>query len=141
MEILTIFETHDQGLYSIRFAYENLDEFDRLFELWQDIEYLEDFFDTNKKDLYSGFFGSISIEEAVLRTREDTKELQKQLVEVKNVDNSKTKSLDSFFSPLDNTEYRTVSLQKSKAYGVFDKSWIRLYALKLESNRNYSARM
>ena len=50
MEIITIFALHDQALYSVKYSGQTFDEFDRLFDLWQDIQYLEDFFENNKSD-------------------------------------------------------------------------------------------
>ena len=45
MEIIRIFENNDQGLFSIKYPKEIEDELNRLFELWQDVEYLENFFE------------------------------------------------------------------------------------------------
>jgi hypothetical protein len=41
MEIVSIF---GENLFAIKYAGEDKDEFSRLFELWQDAEYLEEFF-------------------------------------------------------------------------------------------------
>ncbi|HEY6907602.1 MAG TPA: hypothetical protein VI230_09030 [Ignavibacteriaceae bacterium] len=133
MEIVRIFELEHQGLYAIKYENEDSDEFSRLFDLWQDIQYLEDFFETNKDDLVKSFYSYISIEKAVLQTRDDAKELQKIILGVKN-DGNKKLFLDDYFKPLDNITYKPDELQKSKAYGILEKSWIRLYAIKLDEN-------
>ena len=134
MEIICIFDTHNQGLYSVKYSGQDNDEFERLFDLWQDLEYLEDFFNTNKTDLQSGFFGHISIEDAIMQTLEDANALQNILIRIKNSKENASISLNNLFKPLDNITYRPDDYEKSKAYGVIDKTWIRLYALKVDDN-------
>ncbi len=133
MEIVRIFELEDQGLYAIRYQDEDSDEFLRLFDLWQDIAYLEFFFETHKSDLTKEFYNFISVEKAVIRTRDEAKELQKKILGVKN-DKDEQVFLNDFFKPLDNITYKPNGLEKSKAYGILEKSWIRLYAIKILEN-------
>ena len=134
MKIVVIFETQNQALFSFQYQDQEIDEFDHLFDLWQDIEYLEDFFTRNKKDLMSGFFGPLTIEDAVMQTRNDAKELQKQLLEIESSDENNPKLLNSYFKPLDNIRYKQSELEKTKSYGTIEKSWIRLYAIKVPEN-------
>jgi len=134
MEIVRIFETPNQGLFSIKYEKNQTDEFDRLFDSWQDVEYLEKFFNNNKNDLTSGFFGSISIEDAVMQTINDAKELQKQLLEIKDSNELHPIFLNSYFKPLDNLRYKPDDLERYKAYGVINKSWIRLYAIRVPND-------
>ena len=47
-----------------------------MFNNWNDVEYLEKFFEENKEDLKSGFFGTITIEDAVFRTIEESKRFE-----------------------------------------------------------------
>ena len=62
MEIVCIFDIHNQGLFSIEYDNEPTNEFDRLFALWNDIKYLEEFFHTHQKDLSNtSFYGPISV--------------------------------------------------------------------------------
>ncbi len=65
MEIVSIF---GKNLFAIRFEGETKDEFSRLFELWQNPEYLEGFFEIHKADMTNGFWGNISVEDAIIRT-------------------------------------------------------------------------
>ena len=130
MEIIPIFEINDQTLFALKYKNETNDEFDRLFELWQDVQYLEEFFDNNKTDLT--YFGK-SVEEAVKQTRADAKELQKQFLDIRSGQNNK--KLDSYFHTLD--RYKPTSsdeYERCKSYGTFEKSWIRLYTIKIPDN-------
>lgn len=56
MEIVPIFGNY---LFAVKYAGETKDEFSRLFENWQDPEYLEVFFVAHKGDLEVGFMVSI----------------------------------------------------------------------------------
>jgi hypothetical protein len=123
MEIFTIFE---DKLYAFRYDGEETDEFKRLFDLWFDIEYLEDFFEKNKSDLQNGFFGNVSVEDAVRKTRNEAKELEQELKRLASLE-----ALEIIFKPLENTQYKFVELRKSKAKGKNFKSWLRLYGLRL----------
>ena len=114
---------------------EKPDEFKRLFDLWQDIEYLEQFFEDNKQDLQSGFYGEKSVEDAVRETRNEAKWLEKRMMELSHLNyEGQIKGLDELFEPLDNNQYRIVELSKSKAYGNRHKSWLRVYAIKVDLN-------
>lgn len=134
MDFLRIFETETNGLFAIRYDGDSVDEFSRLFDLWQDVEYLLDFFTKNRADLSGSFYGIDDIERAVLLTLDDAYKLQKDLLDIRNNENNSGNSLNFYFRPLDNISYKPEDLQKSKAYGILEKSWIRLYAIKLAEN-------
>lgn len=56
MKLISIFAVTNNRLLAIKNKNEKHDEFSKAFNQWQDITYLEDFFENNKKDLQSGFF-------------------------------------------------------------------------------------
>lgn len=135
MEIVRIFDINNQGLFSIEYDNEPTNEFDRLFALWNDIKYLEEFFHTHQKDLSNtSFYGPISVEEAISRTMEDRKEFQKRIFDIAKNDPKKPKHLDDYFQPLNNISYKSNDLEEYKAYGTLIDSWIRIYAIKVEAN-------
>jgi hypothetical protein len=106
------------------FKFHSEDELARNLDLWTDTKYLYDFFEKNKSDL--SFFKVKTVKEAVLKTREQAYLLQEKLLQCINKDIE----LDELFQNLDDNEYHetTLSKQKSKHY------WLRLYAIKIESN-------
>ena len=53
MELVRIFSLDNNILLSIRFDENDLDEFQKAFDQWQDVAYLEDFFETHQLDLQS----------------------------------------------------------------------------------------
>jgi hypothetical protein len=128
MEIVSIF---GKNLFAIRYTGEDKDEFSRVFELWQDAEYLEEFFETQKSDLENGFWGNISIENAILDTFEYAQEFENKLLELSEKSDSKQiEGLEDIFRPLHDSQYQILTLNKSKA----KQTWLRLYALRVEDN-------
>jgi hypothetical protein len=78
MKIVPIFvpDNSDDGLWSIHLDGERQNEFDKFFDLMNDIEWLHNFLEMNKADLNSGFFGNITIGEAVLRALEEVEQME-----------------------------------------------------------------
>lgn len=97
-------------------------EFVNAFRNFRDVEYLEAFFEHHRQDLQSGFYGPISVAEAVLYTRDEAKRLEKLFLET---------SPEALFKPLDNRSSGLQTLEKSKAYGDRPKSWLRIYAIRV----------
>jgi hypothetical protein len=113
-----IIDTFVPGLYAIKYTGQELDELERLLDCWEDIEFLELFFEQNKADL--SFF-KIGVEEAIRITRKEAKELRNTLKDAEEGWLNK-------FKPLNNTDYKIIKLskQKSKRY------WLRFYAIKID---------
>ncbi len=113
------------------------DEFTRLFNNWQDPEYLDNFFNTHKQDLGKKFFNYISIEEAIQKTIDEAYEFQQKILSTAEEGKENfSESLQTLFIPLNNYEkekYPIPNHQKSKAYGS-QRSWLRMYAIRLEAN-------
>lgn len=128
MELITIFA---DLLYSVKYRKNERPVFTKIFNEWQDTEVLFDFFEKNKESLNSGFFGTVSIEEAVLRTIEEAKNLQKMLrFYGERGDKS---ALDLFFKNDLYDKSRIKELVPKKGYGKRRKSWLRLYAIELST--------
>ncbi len=119
-------------------GHKNPDEFNRLFINWQDPEYLDGFFNKNKEDLQKEFYGNISIEEAIQKTIDEAYKLGQKILSVaEKGKESISESLQTLFKPLNNYEneiYPIPIYQKSKVYGSNYKSWLRIYALRIEKN-------
>ena len=128
MEIVPIF---GENLYAVRYPDEEKDEFERLFELWQDPEFLESFFDEHQSDLKSGFWGDIGINIAIIETYDYASELEQRITELSvQTQDSQLSDLDEIFEPLHNSEIRIVQLGKRKT----KRNWLRIYAIRVESN-------
>lgn len=128
MEIVPIFA---DCLYAFRFDDESSDEFERLFDLWQDTEYLEEFFNEHQKDLKSGYWGRITVEESVIETLKEARNLENEFRNIANKsDQEKESFINSTFIPLIDNQLTFQDLNKSKAR----KKWLRIYALKVDNS-------
>ncbi len=112
-------------------------EFERLFNNWQDPEYLDAFFNKYRQDLQNEFFDFISIEDAILKTINEAFEFQQKILSIAEKGKTElTERLQTLFVPLNNYEkekYPIPDYQKTKAYGS-RKSWLRMYAIRIDAN-------
>ncbi|MBK7668036.1 MAG: hypothetical protein IPJ32_12305 [Sphingobacteriaceae bacterium] len=134
MEIITIFEEDNPVLSASLYNEDEQDEYTKLFENWQDPEFLEDFFNTNKENLdnYNKIVArkEITVKEAIEKTIIEGKTLESKLLQLaENTTNQKKPNLDEMSIKLNNR--KEFELIPHKAYG---KSWLRIYAVQLESN-------
>ena len=121
---MKIVSTFVEGLYAFRYDGQWLDELERLFEEWSDIEYLEAFFEQYESDL--SYF-KLDIDGAINDTINESIKLKKLLLEISK---GKSSTLDEVFRPLDNLEFREITLSKQKA----SRRWLRLYAIRIEAS-------
>lgn len=132
MKIVDIFALVKNKLLSVQFEPNDCDEFTLAFRNWNDTEYLEDFFESNKKDLQSGFYGTITIEEAIFSTIDEALDFEEKIREVAKIGKFKKQSSlqDLVFYPLHKND-QTYKLQETRAYGTDDKSWLRMFAVRI----------
>ena len=100
-----------------------------LLDHWNDVIWLNAFFQENQIDLMS-YYG-VTIGEAIMQTIEDSDKLESLLLELAEDDN-----LDRLFRPLDNNETGNSFLQKDKARlkdRPHHSSWLRIYAIRLSN--------
>lgn len=134
MEINGIFEVVPNSLYSVQFAGESNHEFSKTFQLWNDTTYLEWFFETHFEDLLA-FWEYMSMEEAVKITMAEASRFSKTILNVASVTaRGGSVNLSGIFKPLRPAAWRLEDLEKCKARGVNKRSWLRLYAIRLDVN-------
>ena len=121
MKIVRIIPNNDE-LLSVYDTSEGISAFRKIFKLWNDTDYLFKFFQANENDL------NITVEDAILKTISDAEKLEEQLHVIAK--SSKTQ-LDSIFKPLHRNDYIRKRFQHSKAYGRIKKSWLRIYAIRI----------
>ncbi|MRT92383.1 hypothetical protein [Ancylomarina sp. 16SWW S1-10-2] len=114
------------------------DEFRRLFNNWADTEYLHAFFDKHNSDLKKEFYNSISIEDAIFQTIDEAEKLEQTFLEISELGKTDdTRNLQTLFKPLNKRDekiYPIPDFQESKVYGSQHKSWLRIYAIRIEKN-------
>lgn len=133
MEIVDIFVVEKGTLYAVQYDKYDCDEFVRAFRQWNDTEYLDDFFETHKADL-SGIYTGISVEQAILRNINEAGEFEYRIRDVAKDGSFEDKNSlqDLVFYPLHKNDTNFV-LQESKAYGTEHKSWLRIYAIRIDA--------
>jgi len=128
----------ENSLYAIKYERNKRNEFSKLFKEWSDIEYLESFFEKHKSDLQKEFYNFISIEDAIEQTIEEADELEQKVIKI--AENGKTnnlQNLQTLFKPLNKKDFEKYPIpdyEKTKVYGSAQKSWLRIYAIRIESN-------
>jgi hypothetical protein len=126
MEIIPIFD----NLFAFKYKNEATHELERLLGLWQDTEFLEEFFNDNLGDLQREIWKYCSVENAIIKTLQYARDFQKKLVELSLDDSSsKLNTLESLFQPLSSIEHRR-PFNKSKAVD----NWLRLYGLRADKD-------
>lgn len=127
MDIIPIF---GRKLLAVKYNGEVLDEFHRLFSEWNDPEYLETFFETNKTDITNGFYGTFSVEGAIFETYEIAECFEKQIQALSTKgEYYQLNGLNSIFKPLHVSQTKIIHLNESKARN----NWLRLYALRIDN--------
>lgn len=123
MEINHIFE----NLFAFKFESENKNEYYKAFEHWTDILHLKVFFEMHKKDLFSGYYKNITINDAVISTVDEAYDFEELIEKC-----AKDENLGSVFADLEKKQFRHQDIAKKKAYGIEYHSWLRLYAIQIE---------
>ena len=120
MKIVSIFA---EKLFAFHYEHEQLDEYGRLLELWNDPEYVFNFAEKNKDFIERLGYSFDDFIEYVLS---DAELLENLLLEYE----CNELIMDACFQPLHNEEYqcRILSLQKKKC------KFLRLYAIRIDSN-------
>ncbi len=125
-------EIADSQLWTIIYDRERTDEFNRLFDLWNDGEYLRAFFKEHISDLKTDFWENMSIRDAVEKVLNEAGIFEDMLFELGHGRPWKGKNnIKQFFQPLDNREYNDKLYQKKKAKPESKLPFLRLYAIRL----------
>ncbi len=115
-------------LWAVKYDGDTVNVLGLLFQQWNDIDWLADFFASNKVDLERNF-QITSVDRAIYDTIIDAKELECMILDL-----AEDSDLDKLFRPLNNMRTSELLLGKEKAKGKRNAhpSWLRLYALRLE---------
>ena len=129
LEVMT-FDNIDgnRRLWAVKYDEDAVNVLGLLFRYWSDIDWLSDFFSSNKADLERNF-QIRSVDKAIYDTLMDVEELECMILDI-----AEDSDLDKMFRPLNNMRTSELLLGKEKAKGKrgAHPSWLRLYALRLE---------
>ena len=118
-------------LWAVRDMKKPKNELALLFDSWNDIGFLMDFFMENLDDLKQ-FFHIRRISDAIDDTMDDAEELQRLILDIPYTEN-----LDELFTPLGSADLTIRELTREKARNwdrINHASWLRVYAIRLEKN-------
>ena len=118
-------------LWAVRDMEKPKNELALLFDSWNDIGFLMDFFMENLDDLKQ-FFHIQRISDAIDDTMDDAEELQRLILDIPYTEN-----LDELFTPLGSADLTIRELTREKARNwdrIDHASWLRVYAVRLEKN-------
>lgn len=120
--------TGDGRLWAVRYDGMEDNVLYTLFDQWNDVMWLHNFFKENWQDMQR-YFKLTSINEAIRDTLEDSERLEKIIMDI-----SSDMNLDKLFRPLENYRTSDMLLGKEKAKikrTMRHSSWLRIYAIKL----------
>jgi hypothetical protein len=148
MKIVSTFAVVENSLFSVLFdtevnvvnendaiiPNEKQHEFNRLFDFWNDPIKLKVFFEENIEDLNDAYWDETNVEEAIEKTKREAKELEKILIEYAIAGQTiRLKNLSMLFKPLSKEKYEK-EFEKDKTKVEGKKTWLRLYAIRVEAN-------
>lgn len=116
-------------LWAVRYEGDDDNALRKVFNQWNDPEWLWDFFTENMADL-EAYFKITDLNQAIYDTMDDSGELECLILDI-----SPDADLDALFRPLENYRTTEMTLGKEKARlhnRPAHTSWLRLYAIKLE---------
>lgn len=121
--------TDDNRLWAVHYEGDEDNILNTVFDQWDDVLWLREFFKKNYADLQS-YFQITDVDVAVDMTAEDSDVLQRKILDI-----SPEANLDELFRPLNNWQTTEVTLNREKANPktiTHRRSWLRIYALKLQ---------
>jgi hypothetical protein len=133
LEIVSIYPPY---IYSVRYDRWDENEFDRLFQLWNDVGAVAQFIRDNSHWLKTPFWlDKIEPEDATRQVLDEAESLE-TLFDVLNENTSKGQKpdFDSHFQYLDGKYKFVLEWQPMKSYGTSRPSLLRIYAIKMAAN-------
>ena len=138
MQVNCIFvdEETGEGLYTIQHDGESQDEYDKLFDFWDDTEKIFEYLKSNKAYLETEYFESETIDSIERKIARESFELSRLLDE--DYGPGKKQKLESLFRPLKDHEYKLPPYQDTKAViknaRDFPRPVLRIYAVRISEN-------
>ena len=123
-------------IYSIQYDGKTESEFDRLFQLWNDVSYVIQFMEDNREFLNSAIWQKISIpEEAARQVLNEAIELEDLFEGLnKNTTTGRQPDFDTHFRYLEGKYKYELERPPMKSYGTVRPSLLRIYAIKMDRN-------
>lgn len=135
MKIVDIFVDDFEGLHSSWFSMEALCEYDRLFDLWFDRNYLLNYCKANSVYIFNDYWRFNRLEQFIEMVVDEADKLLEMFDDfAANGFGPDSGILQTIFLPLDNSFKNVPVLQETKAKAETNKGKLRLYALRVDKN-------
>lgn len=137
MEIISIYP---DSLFAVKFDEKDQNEYEAAFSLWQDLDYLVNFFDENKQlintDFWKNALPSTDSEDLAMAVIDESFDLQDYIQNIaQNTSDGVSPNFDEFFKELGGKKYSHLrEYVPQKSYGTASPTMLRLYAIRLDSN-------
>lgn len=139
MKLVPIFTDPNtfEGLYSILYDDQTVNEFERLLDLWDDIKYLKNYLVYNQKHLNTTHFGNISPDTAMTKVLEERQEIENLIYNYTESGFTESgENLQMLFRPLLNKQTNIPPHQETKAK-IESRNFpriLRIYAIRIGAN-------
>ena len=136
MSALNIVAIYPPYIFSIQYDDREENEFDRLFDLWNDVCFVTEFLEVNKEHLKSDIWQRTpEVEDAARQVLDEAENLETLFKELNdNTSEGIKPDFDSHFLYLDGKYKYELKWPPMKSYGTIRPSLLRLYAIKMEEN-------
>lgn len=133
MDIVTIYSPY---IYSIQYDDKNDNEFDRLLDQWNDVNYVTQFMKENQEYLKTDIWQRTpEPEDAARQVMDEAEALENLFDELnKNATDGKKPDFDSHFKYLEGKYKYELQWPPMKSYGTIRPSLLRMYAIKMKEN-------
>lgn len=125
--------------FAVRFDDNDHNSYEEAFTLWQDLDYLVDFFDKNKDlvgtDFWRSALGSTDPEDLAQSVIEESFDFEQHIKKIaRNTIEGNSPDFDSFFQDLGGKYEFLREYTPQKSYGTASPTMLRLYAIRMDSN-------
>ena len=133
---LDIVKIYDKFLYSVKYEEADENEYDRLFQQWNDVENVCQFMEDNSLFLKNAIWERIvEPEDATKQVLTEARELEGLLKKLcENSAKGKKPDLDDHFKYLEGKYKYELSYEPMKSYGTGRPPLLRMYAIKMGKN-------
>lgn len=133
---LNIQEIYPPYIYSIKYDEQSDNEFDRLFDNWNDVNFVSKFMEDHQEYLGASIWQKIHTpEDATRQVLDEAEDLIKLFDELyENTQSGINPDFDTHFYHLEGKYVYSIEWQPMKSYGTNRPSMLRIYAIKMGKN-------
>lgn len=139
MKLIPIFVNNEtkEGLYAVHYGNENCNEFERLFNLWTDAQYIRNYLNDNIDYLQAPFFKQYLFSDLETKIFREAQDLRIMFLDFEDDFFENNAKLQEIFRPLSDSEH-TIPVHQSTKSSIYNwkylKALLRFYAIRIGNN-------